>query len=318
MIPVATRSGLLQRSEASTRADAQAAALPDILYIMGTGRSGTTILEVLIASSAGFASVGELKHIFRDGFLREKPCACGKTASSCDLWSRVLQSTRWKREDLAQLARLTDGIEAHWRFPFVWSGLVGRRTLAQYRNAAAALYRSIAATSHAPIVVDSSKYPARALLLAKQFPGRVRVLCITRSAAGLFKAFEKKHTDEQKPKSPLAVTLYYLYVLFCMRLVRARLGDRCLAIRFEDLRRDPDEVLRRIDRWSGYRLEGALRKLAENDWFEVGHIVTGNRLRKQGRVKFEAGDASRSEPIYAGLRRYVVRWLEAYRRALGF
>src|SRR5690606_2678027 len=52
MIPVATRSGLLQRSEASTRADAQAAALPDILYIMGTGRSGTTILEVLIASSA--------------------------------------------------------------------------------------------------------------------------------------------------------------------------------------------------------------------------------------------------------------------------
>lgn len=297
---------------------ADIADLPEVLYVMGTGRSGTTILEVLIANSTGFASVGELKHIFRDGFLREKPCACGKAASSCDLWSRVMQSTRWQREEFAHLARLTDGLEAHWRFPFVWSGLVGRRLLAEYRSAAATLYRSVAATSQSPIVVDSSKYPARALLLAREFPGRVRVLCITRSAAGLLKAFEKKHTDEQKPKSPIAATFYYLYVLFCMRLVKARLGDRCLTIRFEDLRRDADGVLRRIEQWSGYRLEGARRKLAENDWFEVGHIVTGNRLRKQGRVKFEAGDPSQSEPIYAGLRRHVVRWLEAYRRALGF
>ena len=135
------------------------------------------------------------------------------------------------------------------------------------------------------------------------------------SAAGLLAAFRKPNPDEQRPKSRLAATVYYLYVLLCMRLVRARLQDRCIAIRFEELRSNPLEVIQKIERWSGLSFPQARRKLARSEYFAVGHIVTGNRLRKQGRVRFEASEGT---PPRAVRQTLLERMLERYRVLLGF
>ena len=43
--------------------------IPDILYIMGPGRSGTTVLHILLANNPGFFGMGEITHVFRDAFL---------------------------------------------------------------------------------------------------------------------------------------------------------------------------------------------------------------------------------------------------------
>jgi hypothetical protein len=292
--------------------------LPDILYIMGTGRSGTTILEILLANNPGFAGVGEVKHIFRDGFISDHVCSCGQTTHQCELWSSVLRSTGWTLQDCARLGNTVQELESHKRFPLIWADVGSKQAKEDYSNAARDLFRSVAAARECRVVVDSSKFAGRALLLARALPERIKVLCITRSADGLLKAFAKKNENEQKPKSALAASAYYLYVLLCMRLVKARLKDRCFAIRFEDLNRDPDAVLAKIENWSGYSFSTTRARIGAQQAFDVGHIVTGNRLRKKGKVKFEPGSAKFGGKADSAIAKVLAPVLETYRRLLGF
>lgn len=317
MAQAALRQAATQVPVESERTAAAAAAIPDILYIMGTGRSGTTILEILLAANPGVTGVGEVKHIFRDGFLRDLPCGCGRRSRECDLWASVLRASGWTASDWEGLATYIERTESHARFPAAWLPMDASK-IARYRQANQTLFSAVGAAQNCRLIVDSSKYAGRALLLARCFPDKVKVLCITRSAAGMFKAFKKKNDGEQRPKSVLAVTAYYLYVLLCMRLVKSRLAERCHVIRFEDLNRDPRAVLADIEAWSGYSLARTQALVAQNDWFEVGHIVTGNRLRKAGRVKFEPASAERATGARPWSERVLSPLLEAYRKLLGF
>jgi len=303
--------------EAQTERQLDSHVLPDILYIMGTGRSGTTILEILLANNPGFAGVGEVNRIFRHGFLEDRTCACGRPASRCDLWSAVLSSNGWSRNDLPGLAAELEKRESHRRFPLLWAGLFDRE-FSIYREANEALFRSVSLATRCRVVVDSSKYAGRALLLARCFPEKVKVLCITRSAAGIISAFQKKNDVEQRPKGVLAAAAYYLYVVLSMRLARSRLKGRCFAIRFEDLNRDPAAVLEKIEAWSGYSLAAARERIAAHDWFDVCHIVTGNRLRKAGRVKFEPASGEKTASKQGISTRLLAPALEAYRKVMGF
>ena len=130
-------------------------------------------------------------------------------------------------------------------------------------------------------------------------------------------AFQKENEDEQRPKGRLAVAAYYVYVLTCMRLVRSRLKDRCFVIRFEELNRNPVEVLTAVERWSGYSFATARAKASAGEWFDVGHIMTGNRLRKQGKVKFDPS-AGESDAEAASGPKLLTSLLEGYRRLLCF
>jgi hypothetical protein len=304
-------------SEAPASLRAHARSLPQILYIMGTGRSGTTILEVLLANNPGFTGVGEVHRIVRHGFLEDRVCSCSKPARQCEMWSRVLRDSGWSEAELQRLAGDFEKLESHFRFPLVWAG-VPASGLARYDAANETLFAHAAAARGSALVVDSSKYASRALLLARRFPDRVRVLCITRSAAGLIAAFQKRNDVEQRPKPPLAAAAYYCYVLLCMRLVRARLGERCLAVRFEDLNHDPLSELRRIESWLGLSLAESRTRIANGESFEVGHIVTGNRLRMKGRVKFEpTSDEAARRGARPGVA-LLARGLETFRRLMGF
>ena len=187
----------------------------------------------------------------------------------------------------------------------------------EYEECSRELFSNVARVRGCRVIVDSSKFAGRALLLSRSMPQHVKVLCITRSAAGLLKAFSKPNEGEQRPKGALAASAYYLYVLACMRLVKWRLKHRCFAIRFEELNRDPGAVLTQIEAWSGYSLATARERIAAGQPFDVGHIVTGNRLRKKGKVKFEPSSSGGGK-LNSALSRALAPLLEMYRRALGF
>lgn len=290
--------------------------MPDIIYVMGTGRSGTTILEIMLANNSRFTGVGEFKHVCQHAFIENRICSCGKTALSCERWSGVLAATGWDRKNCAEVHRLVTGVENHRRFPLLWAGLVGKDEMATYRRAIEVLYTSVAALSGSSVLIDSSKYQGRALALAKSFPGKVKVLCLTRSAAGLIAAFRKKDdAADVHPKSLVWIATYYAYTLFCMWAVKARLKERCLAVRFEDLQQEPQVVLDRIGRWSGYSLLASQEQLSSGVPFTVGHIVSGNRIRTKGKVLFERDPR---EPTLTGGARALAKVLEALRGSLGF
>jgi len=260
--------------------------MPDIIYIVGPGRCGTTILGILLANNTDIFGVGELAHLFKDGFIRDVTCSCGKPTSKCDIWKVVRQRCNWHQDKIPAMANLLRSVEWHSKFPLLAMNLVSSWTLRKYRDVNQQLFQAVESVSVNSVVVDSSKYAGRALALSKVFPGKVWVICLTRSPAGIISSFQKTDAAEQKPKSLFSIVVYYLYVITCLRVVAWRLGARVLQMKYEQLLADPRGTLAKIEKWCGFDLSSVRQKLEEDAWFKVGHIITGNRLRRAGRVQF--------------------------------
>ena len=276
--------------------------MPQVIYIMGSGRSGSTVLEILLANNPQIAGVGEVTHIFRDGFIDNVDCSCGHQMASCSLWSAVARHCNWGSKDFENLARLFHYVSWHSRFPILAAGLMPMDVMIQYKSVNACLFSAASFSTEASLIVDSSKYAGRALALVKLFPDDVRVICLTRSPASLVSAFNKTDAGEQKPKSLLAVFLYYIYTLACFRVVAWKLGSRLLKITYEDIMTRPVETLEKIGRWSGQDLGQVISAVRNARLLEVGHIVTGNRLRKQGKIQFTPQVAKDYQAGFLGLR----------------
>ena len=88
---------------------------PLVLYIAGWGRSGSTLLERLLAEVDGVTLLGEVVHLWERGVREDELCACGTAFSGCPFWSEVGRVPRGLkpsesdyRDDVA-MARRVDG-----------------------------------------------------------------------------------------------------------------------------------------------------------------------------------------------------------------
>lgn len=84
---------------------------------------------------------------------------------------------------------------------------------------------------------------------------------------------------------------------------------------YEDLCADPEREIKRIERCCVVDLSETRRRLRENDWFYTGHIVTGNRLRNKGRIKFASGS---KVPNISGMVRVAAMIMRLWRWVLRF
>jgi hypothetical protein len=77
-------------------------------YIGGTGRSGSTLLELILGSLPGFVAVGELYAIWSEGVVLNHRCGCGEPFGACPFWTAVGERAfgGWKTLDAEALARL--------------------------------------------------------------------------------------------------------------------------------------------------------------------------------------------------------------------
>src|SRR5207249_8771406 len=61
-----------------------------VLYVAGSGRSGSTILDRILGQVDGFFSAGELCNLWGRGLLARRRCGCGTPVPDCPVWGAVL------------------------------------------------------------------------------------------------------------------------------------------------------------------------------------------------------------------------------------
>ena len=293
------------------------AEMPELLYIMGTARSGSTILEILLASGDSVFGGGELSCLIKDGFVHNTTCSCGDACMDCEVWGKVVEDMCLDRQELEAWAALQQRVDWHDGFFRQMFRLLPDKDLERYRTLTSRLLEAISRTTGCAMVVDSSKYAGRALALARVVGVGIKVVCLTRSPSGLMASFQKQNKDEQRPKSPTAALAYYLVTLASLRLAIWRLGrENVFMLRYETLMANPEEVLESIGCWAGIDIKPTLRRLRRQKDFDVGHLVTANRLRKRGRVRF---NPSCSTIFPRGITaRMVVILMNLWRLGLGF
>lgn len=166
--------------------------LPDILYILGTGRSGSTILGILLAVGEEAFGAGELTFLPKNGFVDDAACSCGCSVSRCQVWSQVKKRLDLSDKKYNKWCELQKEVDWHTGF---LKQLLHRVTMVDfytYKEVNCKLFKFISEITGCRVVVDTSKYSGRALALHRILPGKVKVICLTRSPTGLMNSFQKK------------------------------------------------------------------------------------------------------------------------------
>ena len=61
-----------------------------VLYMAGTGRSGSTLLARILDRADGVVAAGELRYLWQRGLLEDRVCGCGEPFSRCPFWTEVI------------------------------------------------------------------------------------------------------------------------------------------------------------------------------------------------------------------------------------
>jgi hypothetical protein len=133
-----------------------------VLFIGGYGRSGSTLLDRVLGQVPGFLSVGELRHVFQEGFVENRRCGCGEPFRECGFWRAVTGRAfgRLEGDKLDEVMALKRRVDRWWLLPQLGARLGTRRQrqeVERYREVLRRLYAAIAAESGAAVLIDSSK-----------------------------------------------------------------------------------------------------------------------------------------------------------------
>lgn len=271
-----------------------------VLYIMGLYRSGSTILDIVLSNQPEMAGVGELRNLPIAGWDHGGLCACGESADECAFWGEVRRE--WEQKvgpnQVARLARLQDRFERIRSLPRVApEGIFGRSaSFREYGTLIQALYRAIGDVSEREVIVDSTKYPARALALLRSPGIDLRLVHLVRDGrAVIWSMVRQLNTDLQGevldiPREQIAprTTRQWVLTNAASSVVAGLAGRKAIVVRYEDFVTDPERELGRIGRLADVDTTALAGRINAGDVLETSHTIAGNRVRMGGPVRLRA------------------------------
>lgn len=159
-----------------------------VLSITGTGRSGSTVLEMLVAQHLGGVSIGEVKYLWERGLIRNELCSCGEKTQDCPFWASVLARAFPEGVNPEDINALRLRVERHRHF--VTHRLLGRsdetyrKDRAAYVDILRRLFASIQEETGAAMIIDGSKDPAHVDLVAEAI-NNTTILHLVRDSRGM-------------------------------------------------------------------------------------------------------------------------------------
>jgi hypothetical protein len=232
-----------------------------VLYVIGYGRSGSTILGNILGELEGVVHVGELRSLWGLGLLGRRVCGCGEPIRSCPFWASVVEAGPGSADhgfDPAEARRLQTEV-VRLRTTRSMLRLRGDLDAAppplrEYARLADRLYAGVAAVTGAGVVVDTSKHvPDAALLtlLPGVEPYFVHLVRDPRAVAHSWQRVMRSPGEgrlEQMPThGPMTSGRSWLATNLGAEAIRRAAGpERSMVLRYEDFAAEPRSACERV------------------------------------------------------------------------
>lgn len=264
-----------------------------VLYIGGAGRSGSTLIEILLGNLPEYFSVGELRHFWEYWVEETRTCGCGALLRQCPFWSEVVTNLELSEQQIQQIARLARQFDRSHYIPLLRKQLEAPKPhLVEFLTATQNLYLTIGKMTGARILVDSSKTPAHFLMLKKALKEDITVLHLVRDGRAVAYAWNKRAKLDPSLKMPqeahmpqrnlsLSIIRWMLENYYMSKLGQGQTNYEVL--RYEDFVSDPVNRLRQGLK----KLEGSegdirwLEQIQKHMHLNPTHSVGGNPIRFQ-------------------------------------
>ncbi len=286
-----------------------------VLSVVGAGRSGTTVLASLLNEVDGITSAGELRWLWERGVRDGRPCGCGQRPELCPVWGPIVTSSRDYLAGRTPPRTVDDLVAAQHQlkrpsaFPRVLRSLgpdhprADNPELTLVRGATAAACRTLASTTGAGIVVDISKRPLDAAVMAGAPGIDTHVLHVVRDPRAVVHSWRRAKTFTAAGQVRTmgtrglasSVRRWTSNALFAEALRRRHPPDRWLHLRYEDFAARPRATIEEILGFLG--APGATPFTdARTARLHPNHIVAGNPSRfTTGDVTIRSDDAWKRE-----------------------
>jgi hypothetical protein len=259
-----------------------------ILYIAGSGRSGSTLLTNLLGQVPGIVGVGELYEIWGRGFIDHQLCGCSRDFPNCPFWTRVLALAYSKHgmPDPVEMKDIATQMRRIKRMFPIWASDAHRQRVQTYMTNIIRLYEAIHLASGSKVIVEESKLPTYALELLKARELDIHVLHLVRDSRAVAYSWRRMRRRPEYPddnpwmyRNSVAQSSY-LWIMW--NFLSERLGSithrHYLRLRYEDLVEEPARAILNILQFlempnPPLRLEELL------EFKHTVHTVWGNPMR---------------------------------------
>jgi hypothetical protein len=238
---------------------------PKVIYVMGAGRSGSTVLGVALGNCENVFFAGEL-----DKWLVRRGAPHLEDEERLRFWSRVQEEVEGADLFGGAAHRCLERSSALFRIRD-WGAR--RRLRPRYRRISEDLYRVLARAAAATHIVDSSHYPLRARELRALEGIELYLLFLVRDPQSVVASLDRRDVAERRFGVLTANAYLWLTHLLCVFVFLGHPRDRRLFLRHEDFVTDPESVLREI-----LDLAGSSAAIPDLTELRTGIPLHGNRL----------------------------------------
>jgi hypothetical protein len=185
----------------------------DVAYIGGSGRSGSTVLALLLGRLPGFVPIGGLTNLWERGLKRNYLCGCGSHFRECPFWVGVGEEAfgGWENFDADEVLRLQHAVTRYRNVPRMIAPRARSafsESLSEYSSYVTSIYRAITRVSGRSIVVDNAHESPLGVFLRKAPDMRAHVVHLVRDSRGVAFSGSKKMLRPEATGSPTYMERY--------------------------------------------------------------------------------------------------------------
>ncbi|NOT45011.1 MAG: sulfotransferase [Acidobacteria bacterium] len=276
-----------------------------VVFVAGSGHTGSTLLAMLVDTHPQIVSVGETSikpKIRRRGDGDKQPCSCGRLIKDCSFWQGVFENVRRQGFDFSEHNWANDYRLEHPRLNRLLGHHSSRRPVRLFQEWAAhnlpvfkerttrvgrvnvAFVRALLEVSGARVFFDTTKHTLRLSRLLELPELDVKVVTLVRDVRGYAASAKRRglsivdasHTWRKDQEVIASIT-------------DSLPSERRMTLRYEDLCLDPAQALSRV--YEFCEVDAVLPVSSVNS---VDHHVIGNSMRFGGSIRVRLDESWRS------------------------
>lgn len=250
-----------------------------LIYIIGAGRSGTTVFDIVLGNSNNTISLGEINRFFKRNGIPPKR---NKHSKVFAFWNNIRLKIEDNLENInyALLDKSFKKNEYHSNF---FKSVLKRNDTA-YIETLRINYKILINTIQENILIESSKYPVRALNISNYISDsalEIKYVFIRKNPVKVVASFSKQNI-EQPSKNFFVANIYYLAInILCFLTITLlkNKGHKVHILKYEDLLNNPEKTLNKLSVKLNEDFNYVANEIKNKASLNTGFLFDGNRIR---------------------------------------
>lgn len=253
-----------------------------VIYLLGAGRSGTTILSIILGNNDNAINLGELNRYFlRNG----EPHGFPKESNKYKIW------IDFKKMYFPNFISAVSSVYKFENHRYLFQNLLGlflKKKKEDYTKVVNKFYQSLFEYFDKSLIIDASKYPNRCFSLNKYLNhAEVYNVYLVRNPIGVINSFSKKDI-EQDHRGYISANFYYFIANLLSHMVFFNLPkSKRIKIKYEDVLNNPTVNLEKIERKFNLDLSKSKNIVAIDGKLDTGYQFDGNRIRLKNYINLK-------------------------------